>query len=157
MDDKTRKIALRMFTYGAYVITSKSNRGICASTVTWVTQASFEPPLITVCIKAKSETFEIVKDSKKFILHILSAEQKDFAGSFFKFTEHENQNINGNSFKLIDGMPILDSPPVYITCEVININEIGDHPLFLAKVIDVKVREKTDPLELRKTGWSYGG
>ena len=29
--------------------------------------------------------------------------------------------------------------------------------MFLAEVKDVVVREDVDPLELRKTGWSYGG
>ena len=45
MDDKFKKQALRMFSYGVYVLTSKFEDDYCAATVTWVSQASFEPPM----------------------------------------------------------------------------------------------------------------
>ncbi|MBT5956075.1 MAG: flavin reductase family protein [Candidatus Marinimicrobia bacterium] len=157
MDEKSRKTALRMLTYGAYVLTSASNEDICAATVTWVSQASFEPPMVSVCIKRESHTFEVVGKSNRFILHLLSHDQKDFAASFFKATEHIEGFLNGQSFHMIDGLPVLDLPPAYLVCHVLDVNDRGDHPLFLAEVKDVVVRHEADPLELRKTGWSYGG
>ena len=60
MDEKKRKAALRMLSYGVYIITSKNDNDICASTVTWVSQMSFEPPLISVCIKKKSATYSMM-------------------------------------------------------------------------------------------------
>ncbi|MBC8311440.1 MAG: flavin reductase [Candidatus Marinimicrobia bacterium] len=157
MDEKSRKTALRMLTYGAYVLTSSTDKDICAATVTWVSQASFEPPMISVCIKRESHTFDVVKQSNRFILHLLSHEQKDFAASFFKSTECVNGLINGQSFEMMDGLPVLELPPSYLVCDVVDVNERGDHPLFLAQVKDVVVSHETEPLELRKTGWSYGG
>jgi len=157
MDEKLRKTALCMLTYGVYVLTATSNDEICAATVTWVSQASFEPPMVSVCIKRESNTFNVVRKSNRFILHLLSKKQKDFAASFFKATKCSDGLINGQSFEMIDDLPILDSPPAYLVCDVLDVNERGDHPLFLAEVKDVVVREDTDPLELRKTGWSYGG
>ena len=157
MDEKSRKTALRMLTYGTYILTAASNKEICATTVTWVSQASFEPPMVSVCIKRESHTFHIVKESNRFILHLLSKEQKDFAGLFFKSTDCENGLINGQTFKMVDGLPVLELPPAYLVCNVLDVNEKGDHPLFLAEVKDAVVREDMDPLELRKTGWSYGG
>ena len=38
-----------------------------------------------------------------------------------------------------------------------DIIEIGDHPLFLSEIVDAKLSQDADPLELRRTGWSYGG
>ena len=157
MDEKSRKTALRMMTYGTYVLTATSNKEICAATVTWVSQASFEPPLISVCIKRESRTFDVVKKSNGFILHLLSHEQKDFAGLFFKSTKYEDGMINGQSFEMINGLPVLELPPAYLVCNVLDVNERGDHPLFLAEVKDIVVHHEIEPLELRKTGWSYGG
>lgn len=157
MDDKSRKTALRMLTYGTYVLTSATNDDICAATVTWVSQASFDPPLVSVCIKQESYTYDVVKQSNRFILHLLSHEQKDFAASFFKSTEKIENLLNGHEFEMINGLPIFKTPPVYLVCDVLDVNNRGDHPLFLAEVMDVVVRHDIDPLELRKTGWSYGG
>ena len=157
MDEKSRKTALRMMTYGTYVLTATSNKEICAATVTWVSQASFEPPMISVCIKRESRTFDVVKKSNRFILHLLSYKQKDFAALFFKSTKYEDGMINGESFEMINGLPVLELPPAYLVCNVLDVNERGDHPLFLAEVKDIVVHHEIEPLELRKTGWSYGG
>ncbi len=157
MDEKSRKTALRMLTYGTYVLTSATEVDICAATVTWVSQASFEPPIVSVCIKRESHTYDVVKQSNRFILHLLSYEQKDFAASFFKSTKKIENLLNGHEFEMNGGLPILKAPPAYLICEVMNVNDRGDHPLFLAQVTDVVVREDIEPLELRKTGWSYGG
>jgi len=158
MDEKLKKTALRMFTYGTYVLTSSYNDEICAATVTWVSQASFDPPLISVCIKRESRSFSTVKQSKKLVLHLLSHEQKDYAAAFFKPSELVDGNINGHTFSINDyKMPILDEPPAYLECDVIEILENGDHPLFLVEVKNAVVRKEVNPLELRKTGWSYGG
>ena len=117
MDEKSRKTALRMLTYGVYVLTATSNDEICATTVTWVSQASFEPPMISVCIKCDSNTYHVVKKSNRFILHLLSKKQKEFAASFFKSTDYRDGLINGQSFEMISGLPILDSPPAYLVCK----------------------------------------
>ena len=42
-------MARRMIPYGIYVLTAKdSDGGIAAATVNWVTQTSFDPPLVAV-------------------------------------------------------------------------------------------------------------
>ena len=99
----------------------------------------------------------MVKKSNRFILHLLSHDQKSFATSFFKSTHSEDNLINGQSFKMVDDLPVLELPPAYLVCSVIDLIESCDHPLFLAEVKDAVVRDKIAPLELRKTGWSYGG
>jgi len=157
MNEISRKTALRMLTYGAYVLTSASNKDICAATVTWVSQASFDPPMVSVCIKRESHTYGVLKQSNRFVLHLLSHEQKDFAASFFKSTEYLGGLLNGQSFNMVDGLPVLELPPAYLVCDILDVNERGDHSLFLAEVKDVVVHKEIEPLELRKTGWSYGG
>ena len=66
MDIKFRKQALRMFSYGVYILTSKFEDNYCAATVTWVSQASFELPLTSVYIKGGSLSYVAVKERGKF-------------------------------------------------------------------------------------------
>ena len=105
MDDKFRKQALRMFSYGVYVLTSKFEDNYCAATVTWVTQASFKPPLVSVCIKRDSASYKVVKERGEFLLHILGDAQEDLAASFFKQTNPENGFINEQEYRLQNKLP----------------------------------------------------
>ena len=152
-----RKEVLGMMTYGVYVLTTKVKDKYSAATVTWVSQASFDPPMISVCLKRNSGAYSLVKEKKEFILHMLSEEQKDVASNFFTSTELEDDKLNGETFKLIDGLPVLNVAPSYVHCSVLEILEIGDHPLFLCEVESVNLKNSVKPLELRRTGWKYGG
>ena len=157
MNEKYRKQSLRMFSYGVYILSSLNEGEYCVSTVTWVSQASFEPPMISVCIKRNSASYEIVKKRGEFILHLLGDTQKELASTFFKPTIFENEKLNGQEFSLESNLPLLKDIPAYIQCKVVEILENGDHPLFLAEVVDAKINNDSNPLELRKTGWTYGG
>ena len=157
MNEKYRKQSLRMFSYGVYILSSLNEGEYCVSTVTWVSQASFEPPMISVCIKRDSASYEIVKKRGEFILHLLGDTQKELASTFFKPTIFENEKLNGQEFSLENNLPLLKDIPAYIQCKVVEILENGDHPLFLAEVVDAKINNDSNPLELRKTGWTYGG
>ncbi len=157
MNEKSRKQSLRMLSYGVYVLSSMSEGTYCVSTVTWVSQASFEPPLISVCIKRESVSYEIVKKRGEYFLHILGENQQDMASSFFKPTVLEHGKLNGHEFRLYNELPLLKEVPAYLQCKVIEILENGDHPLFLAEVVDTVINYDCKPLELRKTNWSYGG
>jgi len=157
MNEKYRQQSLRMFSYGVYILSSINEGEYCVSTITWASQASFEPPMISVCIKRNSASCEIVKKRGEFILHLLGDNQKQLASTFFKPTIFENEKLNGQEFSLKNNLPLLKDIPAYIQCEVVEILENGDHPLFLAEVVDAKINNDSDPLELRKTGWTYGG
>ena len=157
MNEKYRKQSLRMFSYGVYILSSLHEGEYCVSTVTWVSQASFEPPMISVCIKRDSASYEIVKKRGEFILHLLGETQKELASTFFKPTIFENEKLNEQEFILENNLPLLKDIPAYIQCKVVEILESGDHPLFLAEVVDAKINNDSNPLELRKTGWTYGG
>ena len=157
MNEKYRQQSLRMFSYGVYILSSINEGEYCVSTITWVSQASFEPPMISVCIKRNSASYEIVKKRGEFILHLLGDNQKELASTFFKPTVFENEKLNGEEFSLENNLPLLKDVPAYIQCKVVEILENGDHPLFLAEVVDAKINNDSNPLELRKTGWTYGG
>ena len=157
MNEKYRQQSLRMFSYGVYILSSVNEGEYCVSTITWVSQASFEPPMISVCIKRNSASYEIVKKRREFILHLLGDNQKELASTFFKPTIFESEKLNGEEFSLENNLPLLKDVPAYIQCKVVEILENGDHPLFLAEVVDAKINNDSNPLELRKTGWTYGG
>ena len=69
MDPNVKKTTLRMIPYGLYVLTAAHPDGrVAAATVNWVTQASFEPPLLAIGVKADSGAHALIKDTKAFAL-----------------------------------------------------------------------------------------
>ena len=157
MDDAQKKEVLRMISYGVYVLTSKNGDDYGSATVTWVSQASFNPPMISVCLKKNSGVYLLVKERMEFILHMLSEKQKEMASNFFKPAKIEDDKINGEKFQLVDDLPILLDSPSYVHCSVLEILNNGDHSLFLSEVNKVYLKNQVKPLELRTTGWNYGG
>ena len=94
MDANTRKTTLRMIPYGLYVLTSASADGrVAAATVNWVTQASFEPPLVVVGVKADSGAHALIKETKAFALNVLGKGQGPLAFTFFNLTLAQEQPL----------------------------------------------------------------
>ncbi|HEX6212165.1 MAG TPA: flavin reductase family protein [Methylomirabilota bacterium] len=137
MDANTKKTTLRMIPYGLYVLTAASGDRVAAATVNWVTQASFEPPLVAVGVKADSQAHALIKESKSFALNVLGKGQQAVAFTFFKPAERQGHTISGQPFRAgTTGAPILTDLPAYVECTLEATVEKGDHSVFVGKVVD---------------------
>ena len=110
MDPNAKKTTLRMIPYGLYVLTAAHPDGrVAAATVNWVTQASFEPPLVAIGVKADSGAHALIKESKAFALNVLGKGQQAMAFTFFKPAVREGQAISGEPFRWgATGAPLLE-------------------------------------------------
>src|SRR5207249_4253992 len=127
--------------YGLYVLTAEGKDGkVTDSTVNWVTQSAFQPPLVVVGVKADSGAHAIIKESKTFALNILGKDQKGQAFTFFKALEREGNTIGGEPFrKGTLGAPILEKAPAFVECQLVDTIEKGDHSIFVGEVKDAGV------------------
>jgi flavin reductase (DIM6/NTAB) family NADH-FMN oxidoreductase RutF len=139
-----KKTALRMIPYGLYVLTAKDDEGhVAAATVNWVTQASFQPPLVVVCVRADSFIHKVLENSESFALNILAKEQGSLAYTFFKPTDLKGDTISGELFRTgVTGSPILVSTPAFLECEVLEAMKQGDHTIFVGEVVDVGLKQE---------------
>jgi flavin reductase (DIM6/NTAB) family NADH-FMN oxidoreductase RutF len=153
MDAEAKKTTLRMIPYGLYVLTAAgSGEEIAAATVNWVTQASFEPPLVVVGVKTDSETYRLLGESGSFALNMLGKGQNELATSFFKPSVREEDTINGERFRAgVTGSPILESTPAFAECRVVERLERGDHAIVVGEVVEAGLKA---PIEGRIF---YGG
>ena len=166
MDADSKKTALRMIPYGIYVLTANGDEGPTAATVNWVTQTSFDPPLIVIGVKADSHTYAAVKQAGKFALNMLGKGQQGQAFGFFKPSEVDGNMISGEPFhEGSSGAPVLDNAPAHVECEVVEIVERGDHHVVIGEVIDANVAVQPEGradeaiLEMKELGENvfYGG
>jgi flavin reductase (DIM6/NTAB) family NADH-FMN oxidoreductase RutF len=159
MDATVKRKALRMISNGMYVITSRSEDRVGAATVTWVSQASFKPPLIMAAIRTDSNVFECLSQSGVAALHMLGAHQQDIARRFLSTTEAGQGTINGEPFTNgTTSAPVLPSVPAYVECRVQKIiDNHGDHAVVIMEVVDAGFREEVRPLTIAESPWEYGG
>ncbi len=167
MDANQKQTALRMIPYGLFVLTGETRDGrASAAAVNWVTQASFEPPLVAVCVKVDSGSHEVIKESGAFALNVLGKDQGEAAVEFFKSTEKEGDRIGGEPCRAgKTGAPIIETCPAYIECRLVDTLEKGDHSIFVGEVVEAGVREEPkgrpddSTLMLRELGGDifYGG
>jgi len=142
MDDNHKKTALRMIPYGLYVLAAETADGkVSAATVNWVTQASFEPPLVVVGVKTDSAGHEVIKESGQFALSVLGKGHQDQAFAFFKPAEREGEKIGGHAFrKGANGAPVLEAAPAHVECRLVETVEKGDHSIFVGEVTGASVQ-----------------
>lgn len=132
-----------MIPYGLYVLTAEDEEGrISAATVNWVTQTSFQPPLVAVGVKADSHVHEVIKSSGAFALNVLGKGQQGMAYGFFKPAQRDGETIGGEPFgNGVTGSPILENTPAYVDCKLVGSIEKGDHSLFVGEVVDAGVSQ----------------
>lgn len=158
MDENAKKRALLMIPYGLFVLGAKHGGTETVSTINWVTQSSFNPPLVTVGIKKDSSTHSMVKDSGKFSLSVLGTGQKAIAAAFFRHVEPQEGKFGNYAYESGEtGLPIISDAPAAVECEVVGFYELGDHSVVVGKVVAARFKQETDVLTLKETGWNYGG
>ena len=146
MDANAKKTTLRMIPYGLYVLTAAGKDGqVAAATINWVTQASFEPPLVAIGVKTDSHAHALIKDTKAFALNVLGKGQQALAFTFFKHAAKKGDTISGEPFRPgKTGAPILASTPAFIECSLESTVEMGDHSIFVGKVVEVGLAKTID-------------
>lgn len=160
MDVEAKRTALRKITNGMYIVTAAAEGDLAASTVTWLSQCSFEPPLVMVGIKVTGQTHSVIRRSGAFAIHIVAEGQQDIVESFFTPPKLEGDRMNGLAWEPGEatGAPILAELPAWLEARVTDAVERGDHTVFVAEVINAGVADPdAKPLNLTETPWTYGG
>lgn len=140
MDAAARKTALRMIPYGIYILTARGSEGIAAATVNWVTQTSFEPPLVAIGVKVGSGAYLALKEAGHFALNMLGKGQQGQAFTFFKPVKVDGDTISGEPFRTgTTGAPILTNATASIECKVAQVIEQGDHHIVIGEVVNADV------------------
>ena len=158
MDPGVRKRTLRLMSNGLYVMTASNGTRHGAATLTWVSQASFKPPLVMAAVRQTSNVFQCLAESRVAAIHILDADQQDMAQRFFSTTRVVDGTINGEPFEPgVTRAPILKNARAHVECEVRHIFDRGDHAVVVLEVVAAGCDGEVHPLTVAASPWEYGG
>ena len=158
LDFEAKKVLLRKIPHGLFICGVREDEEINGFTASWVTQGSFEPPLVVMAVRAEGSSHGIIERTGKFSLNVLRADQKELAAVFFKPQKGLGGRFESTSFEFGElGLPLIEDAIGGVECEVIGNVRHGDHTIFVGEVKTAKLNNDTDALLLSSTGWSYGG
>lgn len=98
MDPKAKRTALRGITYGLYIIGTKDDSGVNGFAGNFLTQTSFEPPLVAIAAKEGTRSQKQIAENGVFSVNILETGQKDMVTAFFKSLQPEGNKLAGYEF-----------------------------------------------------------
>lgn len=158
MDDAAKKEALRLFTYGLYAVSCGEGNQRNAFTANWLTQVSFEPPLIALSVENTSTSLAIIRRTKHFAVNVLDASQRSLAGELGKPFARHPEKVNVITFGEGEhGTPIVQDAAAWVECELASEMPAGDSTLLLGRVVGAGVLRKADPLSMFAAGFKHAG
>ena len=160
LDPAAKKIVLRHLTYGLYAVTATHGDERGVFTANWLTQVSFEPPLLALSVEKDSSTRALIEASKLFAVCPLSTDQRDLAGALGRPKARAGDKYAANDLAVqvsAHGVPVLSDTLGYVVCRVLNQIDAGDSVLVLGEVVEAKIFADGAPLIMREAGFRHAG
>ena len=158
MDPNLKKQVLRTFTYGLYAVSCANEGEVNVFTANWLTQVSFEPPLLAVSVENISKSLPMILRSRKFTVNVLRSGDRELAGKLGKSALQHPDKLANIAFHLgANGCPILADALAWVACEVRHTAGAGDSTLIVAEVVDVGMQGEGQPLTMAEAGFRHAG
>jgi flavin reductase (DIM6/NTAB) family NADH-FMN oxidoreductase RutF len=162
--DREIKRSLGQMIKGVEVVTARHDgevRGYCSH---WVTQVSFEEPIVLASVSPKHDTHPLLVASGRFAVSLLAADQVEI-GQYFSYP---GRRFHRMATEFVVEAPSIAGEPwdvvpdciAWLGCEVVSQVPVDlDHDLFLARVVEVGPgRLKAPPLLYSsRLGWRGTG
>lgn len=151
--------ALGRLASGVFILTAQHEDRRAGMVVSWVQQACFAPPMVSVAVAKGRPIMPLISESRRFGLCQIGEGGKVIQRKFSSDSEPGDDPFLG--FELIPGvlhnLPILASSMSYLECELAcHMDVEGDHDLFVGKVVGGNLVTDTPPLvHLRDDGFQY--
>ena len=155
-DQKRMGPALGKIASGLYVVTAQLSDGPIGMLCSFVEQAGFEPPMISLALGHGRPMAAALEGDRVFGLHILSKANSSLVKSFARggtpesFREHP---LIENPF----GIPQFTEAFAFLACKVAGHLTSGDHTIYVAEVLDgILQHPQQEPMiRIRPNGFGY--
>jgi flavin reductase (DIM6/NTAB) family NADH-FMN oxidoreductase RutF len=143
---------------GIYILTIGTGQRATGMLASWVMQAGFEPPMVSVAVNLGRYVCDWLSEGEPFVLNLVGESQKVFLRHF-----HQGFEPGAPAFEGLDishcarGVPILNEALGHLECEPAGHVDSGDHRVFLAKVVRGRLvgADKHPMVHVRRSGAKY--
>ncbi|WP_156291371.1 flavin reductase family protein [Oceanobacillus salinisoli] len=146
MEDRQFRNAMGNFATGVNVITTEVDGDVHGMTANAFMSVSLDPKLVVISVGENASMLEKIRKSKTYAVNILSKDQQELS-MIFAGQIKEDRHVD---FEWLADLPVIKGASTQISCEVVNEHVEGDHTLFIGKVVDLKLKDCSDPLVFYK-------
>lgn len=137
-------------------------------TVAWTGTVCTNPAMLYISVRPERYSYHMLRESGEFVGNLTTeklAKATDWCGvrSGRDFDKWKEMHLTRGKAEKLTYAPIIQESPVNIECKVTEVQELGSHHMFLAKVEAVQVDEsymnETGKFELNDTqllAYSHG-
>ena len=142
---------------GLYILTASDGVHETGMLVSWVMQAGFEPPSVTVALKKGRYVNDWLTEGAVFVLNILDADQTDMVAHFGRgFGRGEPAFANLDIDRAPGRPPVLKEALGFLECRVLVRHSLTDHDVLIAQIAAGKMLGEGQPMvHVRKNGLHY--
>jgi flavin reductase (DIM6/NTAB) family NADH-FMN oxidoreductase RutF len=169
MIDAALKRSLGQMIKGVQVVGAHHDGVTRAYCSHWVTQVSFEEPVVMASVSPKHDTYPLLVGAGQFSVSVLAADQVD-VGQYFSYPGRRFRHLADEYLEARpDGLPIVRDAIAWLRCEtferigaaVATPGALGhlDHELFFARVTEFGTGRLKEPplLYSSRHGWRATG
>jgi flavin reductase (DIM6/NTAB) family NADH-FMN oxidoreductase RutF len=160
--DRDIKRSLGQMMKGVQVVGARHGGTLRAYTSHWVSQVSFEEPIVMASVSPKHDTYPLIVAAGEFSVSVLAGDQI-VEGQYFSYPGRRFHHV-AHEF-LVDWPDEPEAPPVvpnsiaWLRCTTFETLKMRDHELFFAEVSAVVPGRLREPplLYSSRLGWRIAG
>lgn len=158
MSDAERRACLRLFSYGLYAITVRHDGEQSGFTANWITQISFDPPLLALSVENDSHSIALIRASGTFNVNVLARDATATAGTLGRHWAKVPDKLDRVGWAPgPNGCPVLHDALGYLECAVEAAVPAGDSTLFVARITGARLLRDGEPLRMADTPFKHAG
>lgn len=141
--------ALHKISYGLYIVTSGQEGKFNGQVANSMFQVTSDPSTVAVSINKENYTHALIKQSRKFVISILSeSAPMTLIGLFgFKSGRDVNKLQNVKTKTGFTSVPIVSEHAIaYLEVELENEMDCGSHTIFFGKIVDCDILSDAEPM-----------
>lgn len=149
--------ALGMIPSGIFIVTAAREAIRAAYVGSWIQQAAFEPPAITIAMNKHRPLLSLLEPGCGMGVNILGRRQAPLYARFEAgFGLEDDPFVGVEIDTAMTGAPLLREAFAYLDCRVRTMLDAGDHMVILAEVVAGAVLQSGEPMTYtRRSGFTY--
>jgi flavin reductase len=151
--------AMAGLTTGIYVLTTQENGRCHGMSSSWVAQVSGEPVMLTAAVDNAHFSNGVIARTGAFGLNIVGRRGRELEDYFYSPRARRDNNLETIEFELSPmlAVPWLKLAMIALEARVIDSHVCGDHTIFVASPVNVRVGANDRPLTSLDLDYVYLG
>ena len=134
--------AMSLLSTAVSIITTDGKAGKHGFTASAVCSVTDNPPTLLVCMNQSSRSHAHFIENHVLAVNVLGAQHENISSAFASSKLDSTARFKLGSWKALEtGSPILQDAMVGFDCQIVNIQPVGTHSIFMCRVLSAETSQ----------------